>query len=75
LLLSSQASKPSKPLRSKPSIFTFAKTQSTPEFFYDIMVQGQNGFGKIGYGGPTPPDQPYSYEVTEYALNAKVKLS
>jgi Raf kinase inhibitor-like YbhB/YbcL family protein len=39
------------------------------------MVQGKNDFGKIGYGGPTPPDRPHTYEVMVYALDAKVKLS
>jgi Raf kinase inhibitor-like YbhB/YbcL family protein len=39
------------------------------------MVQGRNDFGMIGYGGPTPPDRPHTYEVTVYALNSKVKLS
>jgi Raf kinase inhibitor-like YbhB/YbcL family protein len=39
------------------------------------MVQGKNDFGKVGYGGPTPPDRPHTYEITVYALNAKIKLS
>jgi Raf kinase inhibitor-like YbhB/YbcL family protein len=39
------------------------------------MAQGKNDFGKTGYGGPTPPDKPHTYEITVYALGTKVKLS
>jgi Raf kinase inhibitor-like YbhB/YbcL family protein len=37
----------------------------------DDMVQGQNDFGALGYGGPTPPDKPHTYKITVYALDAK----
>jgi Raf kinase inhibitor-like YbhB/YbcL family protein len=32
--------------------------------------EGQNGFGRSGYGGPCPPggDEPHRYEITLYAL-------
>ena len=35
-------------------------------------VQGQNGFGHVGYGGPCPPkgDPPHHYEITVSALSA-----
>ena len=39
------------------------------------MVQGKNDFGRAGYGGPTPPDRPHTYEITVYALSAKAGLS
>jgi Raf kinase inhibitor-like YbhB/YbcL family protein len=34
-------------------------------------VQGRNGFGRTGYGGPCPPsgDQPHRYRFTLYALD------
>ena len=38
------------------------------------MVQGKNSFGAIGYGGPTPPDKPHTYEITVYALDSKLDL-
>ncbi|HHW93634.1 MAG TPA: YbhB/YbcL family Raf kinase inhibitor-like protein [Clostridiaceae bacterium] len=38
------------------------------------MVQGENDFGKIGYGGPTPPDKPHTYVITVYALDSLVQL-
>jgi Raf kinase inhibitor-like YbhB/YbcL family protein len=38
------------------------------------MVQGKNDFGKIGYGGPTPPDKTHTYVVKVYALKSKVNL-
>jgi Raf kinase inhibitor-like YbhB/YbcL family protein len=38
------------------------------------MVQGNNDFGKIGYGGPTPPDKPHTYVITVYALDSLVNL-
>jgi len=34
------------------------------------MIQGKNDFGAIGYGGPTPPDKPHTYEITVYALDS-----
>jgi Raf kinase inhibitor-like YbhB/YbcL family protein len=35
-------------------------------------VQGQNGFGRAGYGGPCPPkgDPPHHYEITVSAVSA-----
>jgi Raf kinase inhibitor-like YbhB/YbcL family protein len=38
------------------------------------MVQGKNDFGKVGYGGPTPPDKTHTYVVKVYALKSKVDL-
>lgn len=32
-------------------------------------VQGRNGFGKIGYGGPCPPSGTHSYYFRVYALD------
>ncbi|MGL4669632.1 MAG: YbhB/YbcL family Raf kinase inhibitor-like protein [Methanobacteriaceae archaeon] len=39
------------------------------------MIQGKNSFGKVGYGGPTPPDKTHTYTIKVYALKSKVKLS
>ena len=35
-----------------------------------VGVQGTNGFGRVGYGGPCPPDgdEPHSYVFNVYAL-------
>ena len=52
---------------------------SIPEDFSrepgDGVVQGQNDFGTIGYGGPTPPDKDHRYQITVYALDSKLSLS
>ncbi len=38
-------------------------------------LQGRNGFGKIGYGGPCPPKGPaHRYVFTIYALDASLDL-
>jgi phosphatidylethanolamine-binding protein (PEBP) family uncharacterized protein len=39
-------------------------------------VEGKNSFGKIGYGGPCPPegDQAHRYVITAYALDSKLRL-
>lgn len=38
-------------------------------------VQGSNGFGKIGYGGPSPPaGKPHHYHFKLYALDTQLTL-
>ena len=38
-------------------------------------LQGKNGFGKFGYGGPCPPPgPPHRYRFTLYALDQQLKL-
>ncbi len=38
-------------------------------------LQGANGFGQIGYGGPCPPgNSTHHYIFTVYALDAKLAL-
>jgi hypothetical protein len=40
-----------------------------------FYMQGINGFGDKGYGGPCPPPgKPHRYFIILYALNAKLKL-
>jgi len=41
----------------------------------DLIIQGKNSFGTIGYGGPTPPDKTHTYAITVYALDAELELS
>lgn len=36
--------------------------------------QGQNDFGKLGYGGPCPPSGTHRYYFYLYALDAELKL-
>jgi Raf kinase inhibitor-like YbhB/YbcL family protein len=38
------------------------------------MIQGKNSWGKVGYGGPTPPSGVHKYVITVYALSGKVSL-
>ena len=37
--------------------------------------QGVNDFGKIGYGGPCPPDRPHRYFLRLYALDIPLPLA
>lgn len=38
-------------------------------------LQGKNGFGKFGYGGPCPPPgSPHHYRFTLYALDRQLEL-
>jgi Raf kinase inhibitor-like YbhB/YbcL family protein len=42
----------------------------------DGAIQGRNSFGKIGYGGPCPPQgQPHHYVFTVYALDVMLHLT
>ncbi len=39
-------------------------------------IQGKNGFGKFGYGGPCPPrGRPHHYRFTLYALDDLLRLA
>jgi Raf kinase inhibitor-like YbhB/YbcL family protein len=39
-------------------------------------IQGKNGFGKVGYGGPCPPrGRPHHYRFTLYALDDLLRLA
>ena len=41
----------------------------------DGSLQGENDFGKIGYGGPCPPPgRPHRYQFTLYALDQTLDL-
>ncbi len=43
--------------------------------FANGAMQGTNGFGQIGYGGPCPPgNSTHHYVFTVYALDAKLAL-
>jgi Raf kinase inhibitor-like YbhB/YbcL family protein len=37
-------------------------------------LQGTNGFGKVGYGGPCPPEGTHRYYFHLYALDAQLDL-
>jgi hypothetical protein len=37
-------------------------------------VEGENGFGKPGWGGPCPPSGNHRYVFTLYALDAPLSL-
>lgn len=42
----------------------------------EASVEGRNGFGDVGYGGPQPPegDDPHRYVFTVYALDDDVRF-
>jgi Raf kinase inhibitor-like YbhB/YbcL family protein len=45
------------------------------EALADGARQGQNDFGKVGYGGPCPPDQStHHYAFRLYALDSRLEL-
>lgn len=37
-------------------------------------IEGKTDFGKIGYGGPAPPDKEHTYIFKLYALDNKLSL-
>jgi len=37
-------------------------------------VEGKTTYGRLGYGGPCPPDREHRYFFKVYALNIKLKL-
>ncbi len=41
----------------------------------DAPPQGQNSFGKVGYGGPCPPSGEHRYRITLYALDRMLQLT
>ena len=43
-------------------------TESSP-------VEGKTDFGKIGYGGPAPPDKRHTYIFKAYALDTELELN
>jgi Raf kinase inhibitor-like YbhB/YbcL family protein len=50
-------------------------TVELPEDAHENLVQGQNDFGKVGYGGPLPPEGQgvHHYYFHLYALDQPVK--
>lgn len=40
----------------------------------DGSMQGENDFGKVGYGGPCPPGGTHRYNFKLYALDQKLDL-
>ncbi|MBI2488022.1 MAG: YbhB/YbcL family Raf kinase inhibitor-like protein [Deltaproteobacteria bacterium] len=44
------------------------------ETLTDGAKQGKNDFGKIGYGGPCPPDDTHRYFFNLYALDVEINL-
>ena len=50
-----------------------ASTQSTAEGA-SPGIDGRNGFGRTGHGGPCPPSGSHRYVFTIYALNAPISV-
>nr|WP_245726755.1 YbhB/YbcL family Raf kinase inhibitor-like protein [Natronorubrum sediminis] len=51
------------------------ETSTIPEDWdSDEAVEGKNDFDEIGYGGPSPPDEPHTYRFKLYALDAVLDL-
>jgi Raf kinase inhibitor-like YbhB/YbcL family protein len=59
-----------------PDKTMLAEGVSTEKELPDGTRQGKNDFGKIGYGGPSPPKgKPHRYYFKLYALDTKLNLS
>jgi Raf kinase inhibitor-like YbhB/YbcL family protein len=55
---------------------TYAEGVPAEKELPDGARQGQNDFGKIGYGGPSPPKGPdHRYYFKLYALDTKLELT
>ena len=44
------------------------------KFLGMMAVEGVTDFGKVGYGGPAPPDKRHTYVFKLYALDSKLNL-
>ncbi len=50
-------------------------TQEIPEnSIPQSSIEGKTDFGKIGYGGPAPPDKEHTYIFKLYALDTELNL-
>ena len=41
----------------------------------EMYHEGMTDFGKVGYGGPAPPDKRHTYVFKLYALDSKLRLA
>jgi len=59
-----------------PTVTELPEGVSTAERLANGAVQGQNDFGRIGYGGPCPPtnDNEHRYYFRIYALDIELQL-
>jgi Raf kinase inhibitor-like YbhB/YbcL family protein len=58
-----------------PASRELAEAVSTQPRLTSSVLQGKNGFGKIGYGGPCPPSGgSHRYQFTIYALDSPIDL-
>jgi Raf kinase inhibitor-like YbhB/YbcL family protein len=48
--------------------------ESSPTGSNGDAIQGENDFGKLGYGGPCPPSGTHRYFFRLYALDARLEL-
>lgn len=52
-----------------------ARLRSIPEDWSPTQaVEGENSWGNMGYGGPSPPDREHTYIFTLYALDTELDL-
>ena len=49
--------------------------RNTDDWDNDIVTEGKNDFGEIGYGGPAPPDKRHTYVFKAYELDTDLDLN
>lgn len=49
-------------------------SENIPAGYINGSVQGKNDFGKVGYGGPCPPDGTHRYYFKLYALDTMLNI-
>ncbi len=50
------------------------RTEIPEDWDTEDVVEGQNDYGEVGWGGPNPPDREHTYRFLAYALDDELDL-